>query len=272
MKKIKSFDLGKLRTEEDFGFLQQVAAETVYLPAEGGGGGDDRPVIESIANDTPAARSSEGATPALTAAVNSFKDALNLFDDALKDSSKLSSAAAATDADHLRDASWRGANAYAKAMTVHPTEAARSAAAEVKILFDKYGDPTSLSQTEESGVLHNLIQDLKALDSSKLTAAAFAPWLTDLETCETNFLAASQLRTEEAASRTVGIVKQSRLVADEAYRSLVDMVNALCLVNGEAPYATFIDHVNVLVDHQKAVLKSRSTKNAKKKEDDGPII
>lgn len=273
MKKINTLNVKQLRTEEDFGFLQQVAAETVYLPAEGGGGGeDDRPVIESIANDGPAARSSEGATPALTAAKDSFKDALEVFDDALKDSAGLSSAAAATDADNLRDASWRGANAYAKAMMAHPTEAAKLAAAEVKSLFDKYGDPTSLSQTEESGVMHNLIQDLKALDSSKLTAVAFSPWLTDMETRETNFLTAVKSRTEEAASRTIGIVKQSRLAADEAYRSLVEMVNALCLVKGEAPYATFIDHVNVLVDRQKTVLKSRSTKNAKKKEDDRPVI
>ena len=268
MKKINSIAIVKLRTEEDFGFQQQVSAETVYLPAEG----EDRPEIESFDDNAPAARSSAGATPALTAAVNGFKSALSTFDDALKDSAGLSSAAAATEADNLRDAAWRGANAYAKAMTAHPTEAASSAAAEVKSLFDKYGDPTSLSQTEESGVLHNLIQDLKALDGSKLTAAAFSPWLTNMETCEGNFLAASQVRTEEAASRVTGIVKQSRLAADEAYRSLVEMVNALCLVNGEAPYATFIDHVNVLIDRQKTVLKSRSTKSAKKKEDDRPVI
>lgn len=270
MKKINPLDIGRLRTEEDFGFLQQISAETANLPVEEGE--DDRPVIESVENDASATRSSAGATPALTTAKDNFKAALDTFDDALKDSAGLSSAAAATEADNLRDAAWRGANAYAKAMIAHPTEAASSAAVEVKSLFDKYGDPTSLSQTEESGVLHNLIQDLKTLNSSKLTAAAFSPWLTNMETREENFLTAVQSRTEEEASRTTGIVKQSRLVADDAYRSLVEMVNALCLVNGEAPYVTFIDHVNVLIDRQKTVLKSRSTKSTKKKEDDRPVI
>lgn len=270
MKKIQNFDATRLRTEENFGFLQQVSAETAYLPVEEGE--DDRPVIESIDDDAPVVASSAGATPALTAAKDNFKAVLDTFDDALKDSAGLSSAAAATEADNLRDAAWRGANAYAKAMIAHPTEAASSAAVEVKSLFDKYGDPTSLSQTEESGVLHNLIQDLKALDSSKLTTAAFSPWLTNMETCEENYLTSAQVRTEEEASRITGIVKQSRLVANEAYRSLVEMVNALCLVNGEAPYTTFIDHVNVLIDRQKTVLKSRSTKSAKKKEDDRPVI
>ena len=270
MKKINTLNVKQLRTEEDFGFLQQVSAETAYLPVEEGE--DDRPVIESVNDDTPAVVSSVGATPALTTAKDNFKAALDTFDDALKDSAGLSAAAAATEADNLRDAAWRGANAYVKAMIAHPTEAASSAAVEVKSLFDKYGDPTSLSQTEESGVLHNLIQDLKALDSNKLTAAAFSPWLTNMETREENYLTSAQVRTEEEASRITGIVKQSRLAAEGAYRSLVEMVNALCLVNGEAPYATFIDHVNVLIDRQKTVLKSRSTKSAKKKEDDRPVI
>lgn len=267
MKKINPFDLGKLHTEEDFGFLQQVSAETTYLPSE-----EDRPVINSVDNDTPTARSTAGSSPALTAAKDGFTTALDSFDDALKDSTNLSSTSATTEADYLRDISWRGANSYAKAMMAHPTEVISQAAVELKKLFDKYGDPTSLSQTEESGVLHNLIQDLKAFDSDKLTATAFSPWLTNLETRQNNYLAAVQLRTEEEATRTIGIVRQARQIADNAYRSLVEVVNALCLVNGEEPYATFIDHVNSLVDRQKSVLKSRSTRNAKKKENDRPEI
>ena len=65
----------------------------------------------------------------------------------------------------------------------------------------------------------------------------------------------------------MGIVKQTRQSTDEAYRSLVDLVNALAVVNGDAPYATFIDHVNVRIDQQKSVLKGRATRGAK---DDSP--
>ena len=270
MKKINSLNVKQLRTEEDFGFLQQISIETAYLPTEEGGG--DRPSPDGPTGDAPPAGSTEGATPGLTAAKQRFQAAFETFDDALKDSATLSSAAVATEADNLRDAAWRGANAYIKAMMAHPAEATRLAAGELRSLFGKYGDPTSLPQTEESGVLHNLIQDLNAVDNNKLTAAAFAPWLTSLETCQANFLTSVQARTEEEASRTTGVVKQSRLAADEAYRSLVEMVNALCMVNGDAPYATFIDHVNALIDRQKTVLKSRSTKSAKKKDDNRPTI
>lgn len=158
-------------------------------------------------------------------------------------------------------------------MTAHPTDQVRQAAIETKTLFDKYGDPTTLPQTEENGILHNLLQDLKAIDSSKLTSLAFDAWLTNLETCETAFLSAVSQRTEETAARQVGIVKEIRQTADNAYRSLVELVNALTVVNGEAPYATFIDHVNAIIDRQKTVLKARQT-NAKKKGggDDKPIL
>ena len=193
-----------------------------------------------------------------------FNGALDGYDTALKESSSIPSASVASNADGERDLAWRGVNAYAKAMTAHPTEATRTTAIEVKALFDKYGDPTSLSQTEESGVLHNLIQDLQALPAEKRTALALDVWIADLEAKEKTFLAAVQQRTSDQSSRVVGIVKQSRQKADEAYDSLVETVNALVLLEGEADYATFIDHVNVLIDRQKTVLKTRSTLNAKK--------
>ncbi|MBB4620450.1 hypothetical protein [Parabacteroides faecis] len=42
----------------------------------------------------------------------------------------------------------------------------------MKALINKYGNPTELSQTEESGVLHNLLQDLKALPQENRTKIA----------------------------------------------------------------------------------------------------
>ena len=157
-------------------------------------------------------------------------------------------------------------------------------------MFDKYGDPTKLAQTEESGVLHNLLQDLEALDSSKRTALNLDVWITDLKTKENAFLAAAAQRTEADAARQVGIVKETRTAAEAAYRSLVDTVNALAMINGEAAYrslvdtvnalamingdaeyATFIDHVNTMIERQKAISKARTTR-AKKEDEEKPSL
>ena len=240
MKKITTINLTRLRTEEDFGFLKLVLAETENLPAE----------------ETPSI---------LTTAVNSFETAFNAFDAALKASATNPATASATDADVERDQSWRGINAYVKAMCSHPTDDVASAATEAKSLFDKYGDPTSLAQTEESGVLHNLLQDLEAFDSTKRTSLALDVWIADLKTKEDAFLAAAARRTEEDAARQVGIVKETRTAAESAYRSLVDTVNALAMINGDADYATFIEHVNAVIERQRTILRARTTRG--KKED-----
>ena len=241
MKKIKTISLSSLRTEEDFGFLKLIVTETANLPKEDG----------------------SGSSPALTAAVSAFSSAVDTFDAALKDSTKSQCASIAAEADSARDASWRGLNNYLKAITVHPDEEKRSLAVEMKGLCDKYGDPTSLPQTEESGILHNLLQDFDAYLEDVLRSVGADAWVNDLRTKENAFLSAVANRTEEESMRTVGIVKQTRQSADEAYRSLVDLVNALAVVNGDAPYATFINHVNVLIDQQKSLLKARATRGAK---------
>ena len=241
MKKIKTISLTSLRVEEDFGFQKLILAETETLPSE----------------ETPSVQ---------TATVTAFETAFNAFDTALKASATNPATATATDADTARDQSWRAANAYVKAMCSHPTSDIANAASEAKSLFDKYVDPTSLAQTEESGILHNLLQDLEAFDSAKRTSLALDVWITDLQAKEDAFLAAAAERTEADAARQVGIVKETRTAADAAYRSLVDTVNALAMINGDTAYATFIDHVNAVIDRQKSILKARTIR-AKKEEE-----
>ena len=161
MKQIVSFNIARLRVEEDFGFLKLIATETDNLPKNGE---EDRPGELSMTASVPTT---------LTTSVTTFKNAVDAFDNALKDSASTPSTALAAEADSARDNAWRGANNYLKAMTAHPANDVRQTAIEAKTLFDKYGDPTTLPQTEESGVLHNLLQDLKAIDGSKLTAITF---------------------------------------------------------------------------------------------------
>lgn len=255
MKKIQSFSITSLRVEEDFGFHKLIEAEK-----------DNLPLTDTSTSGSPEEISLLSTPTILDSTVNAYIAAIDAFDLALKSSASNPSTATATAADEARDQSWRGANNYITAMTAHPTPDIAAQAAEAKALFDKYGDPTKLARTEESGILHNLLQDLEGLAAEKRTALAFDAWITDLRSKENAYLAAASQQTEEAAARQVGIVKESRTAADTAYRSLVDTVNALALLNGETDYATFIDHVNAIIDRQKAILKARSTR-AKKSEE-----
>lgn len=197
---------------------------------------------------------------------DTYKAALTAFDDALKGNVSNSQSAAVTRADELADAAWSGLNAQTKVMLNYPNEACRAIATETHALIQKYGNITSMPYNEEYGRLHNLLQDLAALGLEKQKQIYIDAWVKELQKRYDEFMAASAARTAEESLRVTGIVKQARTEADLAYRTLVTRVNALALINGDAEYVAFIDHLNVVIDQAHATLAARQTRAAGKKE------
>ena len=262
MKKVMSFSLSRMRTEEDFGFMRLTNGEIPKLTSAGddGGGDESLPDIQSLAQ--------RSVSPVLQERINTFQAALEEFDNALKDSASVPASALVIEGDERRDAAWRGLRNYAKAMTAHPEADVAAVAEEIIAILDKYGDPTSLSYNEESGIIHNAVQDIEALSDEKRTSVAIDVWANALNTENTNFNEALKLRGEQKGARTTGIVKQTRQETDDAYRALISTVNALVEIEGEENYAAFIDSMNVHIASQKATLKLRSTVNSKAGDDD----
>lgn len=236
--------VARFHTEESFNYLKQITAESANLPSE------------------------EPPAP-LTSALNDFKAKYQALDKILELSNKNPATDLTVTTDFARDSSWRGSNNYVNAMCDHPTTEVAAYADEVKDIYEKYGDPTGLSQSEESGVLHNLLQDLEALDSSKRTALALDVWINDLKEKAQAFEEAAAQRTQANALRQSGAVKDARAAAEASYRQLVKTINALVIIEGDAEYATFIDHVNAIIDREKSILKRRQAITDKKKGEEG---
>lgn len=274
MKKIKRFAISHLWVEEDFGFLQLVYKELPKMGYETGDDEDepDLPSVQSVAAGTFKA--------GVDAKVAAFVAAFEKFDEALKDSEKLASSALVTKADDARDYAWRGVSNYLKAMTMHPDADVAAAAVEGEELVDKYGDPTNLSYTAESGTLHNFLQDLEAIPSEKRTLLGIDPWTARLRKENDAFLLAIQQKAEEKDAREVGVVKEARQEADEAYRAMVDTINVVANLEEGTTYDAFIGAVNQHIETQKTTLKSRATRNKNKKDekpeeeepDDRPVV
>ena len=250
IKQIVYFDLSRLRTEEDFGFLTKVMDLYPKLP-----GLDKAPVVNE---------GEGGASSTLIDKTTVFSEAVNEFDVVLKESTEYPTTKDLTDADAKRDAAWRDSRAFIKAMTAYPDAEKSTLAVTVLSLFDKYGDPTMLSRTEESAILHNLLQDLNAV-SGDLSTVFFDGWKKYLEDSEKAYVEARKKNEDERASRITGIVKEAREKADEAYKALVDQVNALAMVYGVDYYVEFIDSLNVIISDHKTILKRRDTLNKKKR-------
>lgn len=254
MTKIKKFGLARLHVEEDFGFQQLVVLETprLNLGTDDDGGGEDLPVVQS-ALDSPFAE-------ALKTKVEAFKTAHEKFDAALKDDTKLPSSAAVTQADEARDFAWRGLSNYVKVLLMHPTAEVVALATSTKDILDKYGNPIDLSQTEESGVIHNALQELEAISEENQEKMNIELWIGRLRTENDKFVQLVKQKAAEEAALNVGIIKQSRKEADNAYRSLVNMINMLVEVEGDENYKDFIAVVNKHIEKQQKTLKNRESR------------
>lgn len=253
MMQITSFKIGNLRIEEVFAFHQRIQQYAQDLPTTGA----------LIAEGLP-----ETSVTFLTTGVDTHRAAVDGLDSALKVSTTVPSAKWVMEADAARDFAYSGLYNYVKAMTAHPDASIAAAAEKALAILDKYGNPTAKPQLEESGILHNLLQELKAAkEAGDFTGLDIEPWLTRLQNAETSFLNATDAKVQEEAAREVGVSKQARLAADDAYRKLVDIVNMLAAMHGDEKFATFIGNVNALVEQQRTKLKTRATNSAKKEDE-----
>lgn len=240
MKQIQKINLSALHNEEAFGFFSLVKEEMKSLPAD----------------------PEEGVAPLKDVKVN-FTTKLVTYDEVLESSGKLKSTGAVEKADAMADEAWGATNMYVKALARHPDDMIRNAALPYAEVFEKYGNPTQMALNKELGVLQNLCTDLEALEDD--TMLNFGPWKEYLVETTGLLMDAMQAQADEKSQVQVGSVKQSRLEVESAYRDLVDKVNVVAAYEGDAAYATFIDHLNAMIDRQKVILKTRAT-NSKKKE------
>lgn len=238
MKQINEFNIARLHNQEDYNFLTRVR--------------DLATTLLTLETDK--------------AMVDSFTAAVSAYDAALKQSDKNSYTAALNEADAKADKRWSAAYAYCKAMMEHPVGSVSAVAVKVVDIFRKYGVLSTMGMDEEYGRYSNLIQDLLALSDEEVTALSLAEWIEAMDSAVAQVQALRTDKTKEDSTRQVGIVKDTRTAADASYKSLVQRVNALVIVNGEAPYTDFIDRVNVMIADAQALLASRETKAAKKRE------
>ena len=199
------------------------------------------------------------------AMVDAYTATVDAYDAALKQSTKNSKTAEMNAADAAADMAWRVARAYAKAMSSHPEASVAAIGKTIYDLFVKFGDLASLGFHEEYGRYYNLLQELANVDETDREAAAFDPWLNNMDECYLRFIDLRDAKVTEDTAYQTGIVKETRTAAEVAYKAFVQRVNALCIVMGEEQYGTFIDQVNVVIDTLNATIAARETKAAKKR-------
>ena len=246
--KISTINITKLRVQEDFGFQELVKNETDQLPLT---------------------ESAPGYTAGLKAVVEDHGKAFGEFDTSLKAAQSVPSAAEVSDLDRQRDNACTKFFTFVRGVSGHPDANIALIGADAVAIFKKYGGGSIVDQpqNQESGTLRNLIQDFRALDTSKLTQTGIKAFVDDLEEKQTAYLAAVKKRAREERVKIIGVIRQKRQACDAAYLKLVETVNALVVVTGDTPYKDFVESVNSHISHQKTTLANRQTNADKKPKD-----
>ncbi len=241
METVQTLNLQQLHHEEAFGFFTVVKDELENLPAD-----------------------PEEGSSILTAPKAAYESSYAEFDKALEGAKRMESVMQVTVQDAEADEAWRSSYGYLKIMARHPDPEKQALALRFLSEYEKYGNPTQLPQLKELGILQNLCTDINTLVGAE--DIAFDAWREYLNDKTTAFQRGINARTAEASRKQAGIVKSTRLELEEAYSDLIKKVNAAAIFEGKSKYATFIDHLNALIDRQKSILKTRSTLNKKNKE------
>ena len=207
----------------------------------------------------------------VTAELTALQTALKAEDDALalSKANLLSKDIKAIDAE--RDKHYK---ALRKAITFflnHPDAELVKAAARLEQLLKDYNIDPKMQLDRETGLLLNLISDLETKSAADVTALALTPVVQAMKQANDKLREVTRARANDRAVQIVGQLKQAQHASDEAYRTLVQKVNALAVVEGEADYADFISKMNEQVKHykQEVLPKAKKKDGGKQPGDDG---
>lgn len=250
MDQIESFSISKLHVEEDFGFLRLVNSKLDLLPTTGNLASEDLPEVN---------------TASLTAMTKEFQANFTAFDTAIQWNNNRFYTEQVQLADKHQCDIWRKFNAYVKAQVGSPKPGNNGLASTIRDIFKIYKDPTSLSMTERSGIIHNFLKDIESFAAdTQNDHIDLKCWYDELLAAQTQFDQAVKLRQEIRSSSAVITVDEARKKVDATYKRMVQMINAMVLLNGIEPYADFVGQVNESIAEQKRTIRTRETRNANK--------
>ena len=162
-----------------------------------------------------------------------------------------------TGADEYRDVLERGFYKFIESQTMSFDSAIRTAAEHILRKLDQYGDLRYLPYNKETDNIRNRNAELHTNYAADLTTAQANEWISKIDEANDEFDSHFGSRANELAARISGNVRNARIAVDPAYQAIVNQINALVLVEGEANYAEFIDRVNYYINYYKTGIAAR---------------
>ncbi len=172
--------------------------------------------------------------------------------------------------DKDRDFTFRGFSDAVRNKLNHFNAEMREAAKRVMVILDGYGNLAPKPNDEESGLITSLIADLRTKVPTDLVTLGVIDWIAELERQNNVFIALESSRNSEEANRSELRMKQVRVEVDAVYRKIVERINALIIVNGEADYTEFVKEMNARIGRANDAI-TQSKKRGDKPATDAPV-
>jgi hypothetical protein len=196
-----------------------------------------------------------------------FRSLYDKADEALEIIRKSDKTELISDVDLKRDHTFRGFSGSVKALANHFDQGKQEAVRQLQIVLKHYGVVNSLPHDEETAAIHNLLQDLKTTYSPQIALLGLGEWVEELEKDNNAFQVLVADRNTEEATRCSLRMIEVRKETDALYRQIIERLEALIVINGEATYTPFVNELNNLIKHNNNTLASRQGRGVAKKDE-----
>ena len=162
-----------------------------------------------------------------------------------------------SDADRGRDQTFRGLVDTVNAGLNHFEPKVREVARKLKIVFDRFGNVAKLPLNEETSAIYNLVQEVTENHVENAKKLNLLPWLNKLKADNEAYEALVTGGYEEEAAKTKLKAKDTRTEVDKVVRQIIERIEALIVIEGEAPYSEFIRRLNLIFERYANTLSQR---------------
>ncbi len=166
-----------------------------------------------------------------------------------------------TEADFIRDETYRSLYNIVKAYCGHYEAPVRDAALRLRLVFDNFGDVTVLPYDQETATINTLLGVLTTTASNDVSLLGLTAWISVFAEQNTAFNNLVQMRYNENAGKTQVDLKETRKNLDALYKSMVKRITSLIEVNGAAAYAGFVTDLNLRIAHYRQLQAVRHGRN-----------
>lgn len=165
--------------------------------------------------------------------------------------------------DKERDQVFRGLSDSVKAALNHFNLEIQDAAEKLWLIFKHYGNLATLPYNEETASVVNFISELRTSYSAELNTTGLTSWVDTLEQKNNAFDALMKERFSSDAQKTNLKMRDIRTQTDIKYRLIIEKLNALIIVNGEAQYLEFVKELNERIEKYEKIMSIRKGKKQK---------